>query len=106
MKRNPENDLARQASDAELEHTTEPAEPTSGERRTDLQFDEQANHDRDPWSRDDEREDALQCRSRGIRSRARGRADTRSGRGVSRAAEFLTSKTRRGASLYGSPREP
>ena len=58
MKRNPENDLARQASDAELEHTIEPAEPTSDERRTDLQFDEQANHDRDPWSRDDEREDA------------------------------------------------
>src|SRR6185295_2994350 len=58
MKRNHEDDLATQTRDAELDHTAEPAEPTSGERGADLQFDEQANHGRDLWSRTDEREDA------------------------------------------------
>lgn len=55
MKRNHEDVLATRA---ELDHTTEQAEPTSGARGADIQFDEQANHGRDPWSRTDEREDA------------------------------------------------
>src|SRR5437660_1233031 len=58
MKPNHDDDLTTQSRDAELDHTTEQAAPTSGERGADLQFDEQVNHDSDPWSRDDDREDA------------------------------------------------
>src|SRR5205807_7962272 len=58
MKPNHDDDLATQSRDAELDHTTERAAPTSGERGTDIQFDEQADHQRDPWSRTDEPEDA------------------------------------------------
>lgn len=71
MKRNQEDDLTTQSRDAELDHTAEPAEPTSGERGTDphsaleritlqetdahrvspfQESDEQAHHHRDPWS--------------------------------------------------------
>jgi len=58
MKPNHDDDLATPSRDAELDHTSERAAPTSGERGTDIQFDEQANHHRDPWSRTDGRDDA------------------------------------------------
>jgi hypothetical protein len=57
MKRNHEDDLTQQSRAAELDHNPEHTAPTSDERGADIQFDEQANHDRDPWSRTDERED-------------------------------------------------
>src|SRR5882724_9034724 len=58
MKPNHDDDLTTQSRDAELEQNTEPGEPSSGEREADLQFDEQSDDHRYPWSRDDEREDA------------------------------------------------
>jgi len=58
MKPNHDDDLTTQSRDAERDHNTEPAEPASGDRGADLLFDEQPDHHRHPWSRDDEREDA------------------------------------------------
>ena len=79
MKRNQDDDLTAQSRDVELDQNTERAAPTSGERETDVhstperitlqetdahrvspfqEFDEQAHHDPDPWSRGDERDDA------------------------------------------------
>ncbi len=79
MKRNQEDDLAAQSSDAELDQTTERAVPPSGESGTDphsaperitlqetdanpvspvQEFDEQAHHHRDPSSPTDEWDDA------------------------------------------------
>jgi len=79
MKRNQDDDLTAQSRDVELDQNTEPSAPTSGEREPDVhstperltlqemdahrvspfqEFDEQAHHDPDPWSRGDERDDA------------------------------------------------
>ena len=79
MKRNQDDDLTAQSRDVELDQNTERAAPTSGEREPDVhsrperitlqetdahrvspfqEFDEQAHHDPDPWSRGDERDDA------------------------------------------------
>src|SRR6185436_19190473 len=57
MKRNHEDVLTPQSRAAELDDNLEHTAPTSDERGADLQFDEQADHHRDPWSRTDERED-------------------------------------------------
>src|SRR6185503_14500183 len=57
MKRNHEDDLTPQSRAAELEDNPEHTAPTSDERGADIQFDEQLDHHRDPWSRDHERED-------------------------------------------------
>jgi hypothetical protein len=79
MKRNQDDDLTTQSRDAELDQNTERAAAPSGEEGTDphstpeqmtlqepdahrgspfQEFDEQANHYRDPWSRTDEPDDA------------------------------------------------
>ncbi|MFY9610293.1 MAG: hypothetical protein WAU45_16980 [Blastocatellia bacterium] len=79
MNRNHDDDQTTQSRDAELDQNTERAAGPSGERRTDpssapeqialqemdgarvspfQEFDEQAHHDPDPWSRGDERDDA------------------------------------------------
>ena len=78
MKRNHEDDLTTQSRDAELDHNAERVAPTSGERGPDVhstperitlqetnahrvspfqEFNEQAHHDTDPWSRGDEQDD-------------------------------------------------
>jgi hypothetical protein len=57
MKRNHEDDLTTQSRDAEFDDNPEHIAPTSDERGADIQFDEQPDHHRDPWSRDHERED-------------------------------------------------
>src|SRR6185295_1086298 len=57
MKRNHEVDVTTQSRAAELNDNPEHTAPTSDERGADIQFDEQPDHHRDPWSRDHERED-------------------------------------------------